>query len=99
MASDDESWLDDAAGQLVRPYSLPGGPTADQGRRLDVAAYVRTAGDPESDHAHFQPEHRSVLRVAHVPVSVADLASQLDLPLGVLRVLLDDLLDAELVEI
>jgi DNA-binding transcriptional ArsR family regulator len=43
------------------------------------------------------PEHRWLLRLCRVPIAVADLASDTDLPLGVVRVLLGDLRDRGLI--
>ena len=41
----------------------------------------------------------SVERCRQAPLSVAEVAAELDLPLGVVRVLIGDLLDAELVRV
>lgn len=51
------------------------------------------------DHLDLEPEHRSLLQLCRLPVSVAELASDLDLPLGVIRILLADLRDQGLVSI
>ncbi|MBU7600149.1 DUF742 domain-containing protein [Streptomyces sp. P38-E01] len=46
------------------------------------------------------PEHLDILRLCREElISVAELAAALDLPVGVVRVLLDDLLDVELVRV
>ena len=46
------------------------------------------------------PEHVDIVRLCSAePLSVAELAATLDLPVGVVRVLLGDLLDAELVRV
>jgi hypothetical protein len=39
------------------------------------------------------PEHRRLLNLCRTPIAVAELASDMDLPLGVVRVLLGDLLE------
>ena len=41
----------------------------------------------------LEPEHLRLLARCRRPVTVADLASDMDLPLGVVRVLIDDLRD------
>jgi hypothetical protein len=43
------------------------------------------------------PEHLWLLSLCRLPVAVADLASDTDLPLGVVRVLLGDLRDRGLI--
>ena len=45
------------------------------------------------------PEHLRLLRFCRSPVSVADLATELDLPLGVVRILIADLRDHGLVSV
>jgi predicted Rossmann fold nucleotide-binding protein DprA/Smf involved in DNA uptake len=40
----------------------------------------------------FTPEHRRILRLCRQPATVADLASDTGLPLGVVRVLVADLI-------
>ena len=38
-----------------------------------------------------KPEHLTLLRLCRLPTAVADLASDMDLPLGVVRILLSDM--------
>jgi hypothetical protein len=45
------------------------------------------------------PEHFSVLHLAQAPTTVVDIASDVDLPLGVVRILLADLRELGLVMI
>ena len=39
----------------------------------------------------MSPEHRQILALCREPMTVVDLASDIDLPVGVVRVLLSDL--------
>jgi DNA-binding IclR family transcriptional regulator len=55
-----------------------------------------TVEQPPSD-VDLHPEHLAALDACQRPLSVAELASELDLPLGVIRVLLGDLLERGLV--
>lgn len=86
-------WLDTEAGPVVRPYTVTGGRVRPASGAFDVVAFV-VAVPPEQAEGRFdlQPEHRAILGIAQQPVSVAELASELDLALGVVRVLLGDLL-------
>jgi DNA-binding transcriptional ArsR family regulator len=45
------------------------------------------------------PEHLAVLQLVRSPTAVADIASDVDLPLGVVRILLADLREMGLVSI
>ena len=93
----DHDWLDDEAGPVVRPYTVTGGRARSVVGHLDMLAFVETRYAPDADLVPFQPEHREILRVARTGLSVAELAAGLDLPLGVVRVLIGDLLQAGLV--
>jgi hypothetical protein len=91
-------WLDTEAGPVVRPYTVTGGRVRSASGALDVVAFVvATQPNAAAGRLDLQPEHRAILAVARDPVSVAELASELDLALGVVRVLLGDLLSDGLV--
>lgn len=89
-------WLDVDAGPVVRPYAVTGGRVRPIGG-FDLVAFVVAAPLDRIDLLPLQPEHRAIVEIAQQPVSVAELASQLDLALGVVRVLLGDLLTDGLV--
>ncbi|MFI6505113.1 DUF742 domain-containing protein [Nonomuraea typhae] len=90
-------WMDDEAGPLVRPYALTGGRTRSaSGETLDLIASVTAIGDPPGG---LGPEQLAILRAARTPISVADVAVELDLPVGVVRVLLGDLRDHGLISV
>jgi hypothetical protein len=94
-----ERWLDKAAGPVVRPYAMTRGRTVPQGVRLDLVTILVATGHPPSEHVRTSPEQRRLLILTGRPSTVADLASEMDLPLGVVRVLLGDLLQQGLVTI
>ena len=98
MPSSEERWLDAEAGPVVRPYALTGGRTRHAGESFDLVATVR-ATRALADPAALAPEHMRVLRLARVPTTVADIASDVDLPLGVVRIILADLRELGLVAI
>ncbi|MGV9884823.1 DUF742 domain-containing protein [Streptomyces sp. NPDC003006] len=97
-------WFDDDAGPVVRPYAMTRGRTTSPAQhRLDLIALVmagtRAAGDPEADQT-LSPEHVDIVELCRdTPQSVAELAAELDLPIGVIRVLIGDLVDDELVHV
>jgi hypothetical protein len=85
-----DRYLDRDAGPVVRPYAVTGGRTQPRGERLDLIAVVAAIGQP-APGMWLGPEHHQILDLCGRPVPVADVASELDLPLGVVRVLLGDL--------
>jgi hypothetical protein len=90
MGSSDEPWVDDDAGQLVRPYTLTGGRTVPS-TRLDLVSMVLATGRvPE---AQLAPEHAEALKLCRSPTSVAEIAAHLQQPLMVTKVLLSDLIE------
>ncbi|OIV35730.1 hypothetical protein BIV57_19835 [Mangrovactinospora gilvigrisea] len=87
-------WYDDEAGPVVRPYAMTGGRTQAAGPDFDLIALVVADSAPEDDPT-LPHGHAAVLEVLQEePLSVAEIAAELDLPVGVVRVLLGDLLDA-----
>jgi hypothetical protein len=99
MTSPEDRWYDSAAGPLVRPYAMTRGRTRLQGAALDLISVV-VGSDLATVHRYgLDPEHLDVLALCQRPKPVADLASEIDLPLGVVRVLLDDLRSRGLVEV
>ncbi|MBT2225973.1 DUF742 domain-containing protein [Nonomuraea sp. NEAU-A123] len=90
-------WLDEDAGPIVRPYALIRGRTRTSGEVFDLIASVTVVGDPAPHD--LEPEQQLILRAARNPISVADVAVELDLPVGVVRVLLGDLRDHGLISV
>ena len=99
MPSHDERWLDAEAGPVVRPYALTGGRTRHTGESFDLVATVVATRAAIMEPGSLAPEHMSVLALARAPTTVADIASDLDLPLGVIRIILADLRELGLVAI
>jgi hypothetical protein len=84
---------------VVRPYALVRGRTRPTGDALDVISMICSLRTFVPDSADLEPEHRAVLRRCADPMSVADLTAALDLPLGVIRILVADLRDRGLIRI
>ena len=95
-----ERWLDRDAGPVVRPYALTKGRTQPAGGvSFGLIDVVLATGEPPSARFRPGPEHRRILSRCRHPVSVVDLASEIDLPVGVVRVLLGDLAGEGMVQI
>jgi len=96
---DRHSWMDRDAGPVVRPYAMTGGRVHPAAGGFDVVAMVRaTRAGLEGAGFGLQPEHLAILAYTREPLAIAEIASHLDLALGVVRVLLGDLLSQGLVE-
>jgi hypothetical protein len=93
MDAGDGKWVDRDSGPVVRPYALTGGRTEPAtGEMLDLIAIVVAAPRDATDLTGLSPEYRKILALCGQPATVADVASDTALPLGVVRVLLADLL-------
>ena len=87
-----ERWLDREAGPVVRPYAVTKGRTLPSGGVVFGLIDVVIATNVRPPQ-HFRPgpEHWQILSLCRRPTPVVDLTSEIDLPLGVVRVLLGDL--------
>jgi hypothetical protein len=97
MHSAEDRWLDEEAGAVVRPYALTRGRTRAAGGRLDLIALISAVRDASATELSL--EHLALLRICRRPTSVADLAADLDLPVGVVRILLGDLRERALIRV
>jgi hypothetical protein len=92
MSAPRERWLDRDAGPVVRPYAVTKGRTTPaSGSFVGLIDVVMAVGHPAPADARLGREHRRILRHCRQPITAVDLASDVDLPVGVVRVLLSDL--------
>jgi Protein of unknown function (DUF742) len=92
MVAPKDSWLDQDAGPLVRSFFVAQGRTLPtDGSAVGLIDLVVAASEVPPDGLRLSPEHRQLLSRCRQPVTVVDLASEIDLPSGVVRVLLTDL--------
>jgi len=92
-------WLDHDAGPVVRPYTMTQGRVAPSDGGFDLVAFVVATLPDRPAMQHLQPEHHAIVSTCREPISVVELASKLDLSIGVVRVLLGDLRSAGLVSL
>ncbi len=92
--SADDHWVDP---EIIRPYVVTRGRTRPATGKFDLISMAVTMGPSPGPDAGLDPEHLSILRLCREPKSVAEIAADLDLPVGTIRVLLGDLYDRNLV--
>jgi hypothetical protein len=83
----------------VRPYALTGGRTRPARTDLPVEALVAITAAGAKAASTLALEPRSIALRCHEPVSVAELAAHLNVPLGVARILVADMVDDGLVTV
>lgn len=84
----------DAAGRLVRPFTLTGGRTRPSRADFTLITSVTAVHPPPAGLRRPQPEQARILRLCAEPIVVAELATRLDLPVSVVVIMLCDLLEA-----
>ena len=95
-----DRWFDREAGPVVRPYALTRGRTLPaDGASFDLIDVVIATRNRVPEHFRPGPEHRRILSLCRRPIPIVDLTSEIDLPLGVVRVLLGDLTSEGLVRV
>src|SRR6266511_940139 len=89
----EDAWLDAEAGPVVRPYAMTGGRTRPTSGEFDLISLVVATRPVSTMDTGLGPEHLAIMDLCRHPLSVAEVAAHLDLPLVIVRVLLSDLLD------
>ncbi|MCO1659307.1 DUF742 domain-containing protein [Pseudonocardia humida] len=87
----EDSWFDEDAGPLVRPFALTRGRTRPGRYDLDMITLVVAIGSHREPGR--EPEYARILAACQRPVSVAEVSATVDLPLVVVKVLLSDLIE------
>ncbi|MFW6090741.1 MAG: DUF742 domain-containing protein [Actinomycetota bacterium] len=97
MPDSSPHWYDDEAGPLVRMFAMTAGRSKSTSEKFDLMAVVQ-ASPSAADGPTLPPEQQRILRLCEQqPSTVADIASESGLPVGVVRVLLRDLLEMGLI--
>jgi hypothetical protein len=81
--------------QLVRPYTRTGGRTHTD-YRLELETLLSTRAGRDQDIGTLRADYRAICEMCRSAQSVAEIAARLGLPLGAARVLIADLVPAEL---
>jgi hypothetical protein len=82
---------DDADPRVVPVYALTGGRTRSRGDDLHLETLVTTTDVGLASRPRLRFEHARIIDLCRRPVSVAEVAASLRIPLGVARVLVSDL--------
>ncbi|HEX5115290.1 MAG TPA: DUF742 domain-containing protein [Pseudonocardiaceae bacterium] len=90
MSDRRESWYDDKAGPMVRPYAVTRGRTRSNRPDLDMITLVIAI---HPDNGVLDREYAEILRLCQRPLSVAEISAQLDMALAVVKILIGDLIE------
>ncbi len=78
---------------FVRPFVMTGGRTRVSGTRLELETIVAAIGPMTNDELAF--EAQAIVDLCAAPMSIAEIAGRLQLPVGVIVVLVGDLVAQE----
>lgn len=78
-------------GRIVRPYTMTGGRTVTDGPLIALEALVAATPHGMRWRRRFQWEAAEIITHSRRETAVVELAALLDVPIGVVRVLADDL--------
>ena len=81
----------DGPGSPVRPYVMTEGREATNTVQLDMISVVISARG-EVDELSLEPEQLAILDLCQRPLSVAEVAARLDIPVAVVKVLMGELI-------
>jgi len=84
---------------VVRPYMLTRGRTSSSLGAFELHAPVLALIATDQLGWNATPEDRMIIELCQTPTSVAELSARLATPVGVVRVLVGDLADAQMVQV
>jgi len=108
MSERDEFGLDDHADvvaielarrTVVRPYMLTRGRTSSSLGVFALHSPILALITTDQLGRNATPEDRKIIELCQTPTSVAEVSARMSTPVGVLRVLVGDLVDARLVTV
>jgi len=108
MSEPDEFGLDDRADvvpielarrTVVRPYMLTRGRTSSSLGVFALHSPILALITTDQLGRNATPEDRKIIELCQTPTSVAEVSARMSTPVGVLRVLVGDLVDARMVTV
>ena len=90
----DEFDLDvgDETGRLIRPYAITGGRTGTE-TAISLEAQVHASARASQHLGAYRWEAAGVVELVQSPMALIEIAARLDIPIGVARVVVSDLVD------
>lgn len=82
----------DETGRLVRPYAMTGGRT---GVDTDISLEAQIQASSRASHhlGAYRWEAAKLIEIVETPMALIEIAARLEIPIGVARVLVSDLVD------
>ena len=81
----------DDTGRLIRPYAMTRGRTAADVEDNSLEAQLQTTAFGQDPSGTYRWEAASILRLAQEPIALIEVAARAQIPIGVARVVIADL--------
>lgn len=81
---------DESAGRFVRPYAITGGRT-DVDLDIDLATQIESTAKGIASQSRYRWEAARIIDTCRRPLALVEVAAALELPVGVVRVVVSDL--------
>jgi hypothetical protein len=83
---------DAETGRLIRPYAITGGRTV-TGTEISLEAQIQSSARASEHLGGYRWEAAQVVELVKSPMALIEIAARLEIPIGVARVLVADLID------
>jgi hypothetical protein len=80
-----------ATGRLIRPYAMTGGRTEAEGNVINLESQIQASARASSYLGAYRWEAAKVVELVQSPLALVEIAARLEIPIGVARVLVADL--------
>jgi len=80
-------------GRLIRPYAMTGGRTGADVAEISLEAQLQASRDAVPEGKVYRWESAKILALAEHPTALIELAARAEVPIGVVRVIVADLIE------
>ena len=81
----------DETGRLIRPYAMTGGRTGTDGDSIGLEAQIQASTRASTHLGAYRWEAARLIELVQTPTALVEVAARLEIPIGVTRVLVADL--------
>ena len=95
---DDDPTAASGSSRLIRPYAMTGGRTTSNAE-ISLESQIQTSTRLNGDATTYRWEAAKILRLAERPMALVEIAARAEIPIGVARVVISDLVEAGAVNV
>ena len=91
--------MNETQGRFVRPYAITGGRTSVEGPQLELESQVVATDRGRANQHRYRWEAARVIEACDSAIALIEISAKLELPVGVSRVVVSDLIKQGAVEL